>query len=92
MAKAQEADGKLAEAADLFERCGDIDAAVRLLLLKLGNSDKAFALARRSGNVAAAGTLVRYCLSKSDWAGAVELHMLAGDAAEALQVRTTILL
>jgi phage gp37-like protein len=88
-AKAKEAEGQLPEAADAFERGGDIDSAVRIYLLKLNNSNKAFALARRSGSTTAAATLVRYCLSKSQWAGAVEFHMLAGQKAEALQVAQT---
>ena len=85
-AQAKEADGKLADAADVYERAGDADAAVRLYLHKLGNSNKAFALARGSGRGSAAATIAQYCVDKCDWGSAVEFHMLAGNVADALQV------
>lgn len=55
-------------------------------MAKLQQPAKAFALARRAGSASAAGILVRHCLETSNWAGAVEFHMLAGEDAEALQV------
>lgn len=78
-----------AEAADGYERAGDIDSAVKLHLLKLSNANKAFALARRSRHAAAATTLARWCVANEQWAGAVEFHALSGDANTALRIAET---
>ena len=88
-AKAKEAEGKHGEAADAYERGGDADAAVRLLISRLDNPTRAFALARRAGSRAAAELLVQHCMATSNWAGAVEFLMHAGEDAEALQVAQT---
>jgi thioredoxin-like negative regulator of GroEL len=87
-AKAREEQGQLAEAAAEYERAGDSAAAVRLLLA-VGSADKAFATARSSGRPGAAALIVKHCVARSDWAGAVEFNVVAGNYAAAWQIAQT---
>lgn len=84
-AKVREEQGQPAEAAVEYERGGDAESAVRLLL-QANNVNKAFGITRRSGSAAAAASIVKYCVQQSNWAGAVEFSILAGDYTSAWQV------
>lgn len=88
-ARAMEEDGRHLEAAAEFERAGDVEAAVRLYLSPLNNTNKAFALTRRSGSVAAATIVARHCSNTSSWAGAVEFGVRARDFSGAWQIAQT---
>lgn len=88
-AKAMEEDGQFQQAAAEYERGGDDEAAVRLCLSRLNNTDTAFALARRTGSVSAAALVARHCSATSAWAGAVEFSVRAHDFAGAWQIAQT---
>jgi WD repeat-containing protein 19 len=88
-AKAKEAEGNFQDAVDSYERAGDSSAMVRLLLDKLNNANKAFAIARTSRNKASASMVARYCLSKSNWENAVEFLMDSGERDEAWALAQT---
>lgn len=62
---------------------------MRLHLTKLNSAPRAFALARRTRDAAAARAIARHCLTVPDWPPAVEFLVMAGDADEALQVAQT---
>ena len=85
-AKAREEQGQLAEAAVEYDRGGDAESSVRLLL-QTSNVNKAFGVSRRSGSPAAAALIVKYCVEQSNWAGAVEFSIMAGDYNSAWQVQ-----
>jgi hypothetical protein len=84
-AKVREEQGQLAEAAVEYERGGDTESAVRLLLQE-SNVDKAFGISRRSGSATAAALIVKHSVEQSNWAGAVEFSIVAGDYSSAWQV------
>lgn len=88
-AKAMEDYGRFGVAAAEYERGGDVEAAVRLHLSNLNNANKAFALARCSGSVAAAAKIARHCAAASQWAGAVEFSVRAQDFNGAWQIAQT---
>lgn len=85
-AKVREEQGHLAEAAVEYERAGDAASSVRLLL-ETGNVNKAFGVSRRSGSATAAALIVKHCVGQSNWAGAVEFSIIAGDYNSAWQVQ-----
>lgn len=85
-AKVREDQGQLTEASVEYERGGDAESAVRLLL-QAADLSKALDIARRSCSPAAATLIVQHCLQESNWAGAVEFSILAGDYTSAWQVR-----
>jgi hypothetical protein len=84
-AKVREEQGQFVEAAAEYERGGDAEAAVRLLL-QVNNVNKAFGIARRSGSTTAATLIAKHCSQHSNWAGTVEFSILSGDYTTAWQV------
>lgn len=84
-----EEDGRFLQAAAEYERGGDEEAAVRLCLSELNDLNKAFAMARRSGSVAAATLVARHCGATSLWDEAVEFSVRARDFTGAWQIAQT---
>lgn len=85
-AKAKEAEGKYADAANAYEAAGDYDNVVRLCLDRINNPQKAYTLVRKSASVVGAGMLTKYCLQVNDWKGAVEFLLLAKQVDQAFDV------
>ncbi|KAK9830069.1 hypothetical protein WJX72_009571 [[Myrmecia] bisecta] len=88
-AKAKEAEGKYAEAADAFEAAGEIDAVIRLNLERLNNPHKASGMVRQSRSVEGAAAVAKYCLASKDYQGAVEFLLLAKQPEQAFELAQT---
>lgn len=87
-ARAQEAAGQTREATVYYEKAGDSDAAIRLMLGTPEGAQQAMALARKARSSTSAPLLASHCLRNEDWAGACEFFLLQGRTEQAFEVAT----
>jgi WD repeat-containing protein 19 len=87
-AKAKEAEGSYAQAADSYEVARDFDSVVRLCLQHLQQPQRAFDLVRASRSPEGARLVAQYCQARGDIACAIEFLLLAGAADDAFLLAT----
>lgn len=82
-ARAKEAAGDFAAAADAFAAAGDLDNVVRLQLEKLHDPERAFAIVRETKSSEGALAAARHCTDAGDFRGAIEFLLLANKEEDA---------
>mmetsp|Transcript_37661 Transcript_37661/g.118764 ORF Transcript_37661/g.118764 Transcript_37661/m.118764 type:complete len:1376 (+) Transcript_37661:207-4334(+) len=82
-ARAKEAEGKYADAADAYESAKDLDNMVRILLDHLSNAGKAFSIVRRSRSVEGANMVAKFCAASGDHQASIEFLLMARRGEEA---------
>lgn len=87
-AAVQEAEGRFADALASHEAAGQWASAVRVLLDKLKNPQRAFQIARKTRDAQGALMVARYCLNLGQLKQAVEFFVIAGRLDEALDEAT----
>lgn len=83
-AKAKEAEGSYAQAADAYERAKDYDSVVRLCLTRLNEPARAFDIARRTRSAEAAGLVAQFAIERGEFQAAIEFLLMTRRAKEAL--------
>ncbi|KAG7395718.1 WD repeat-containing protein 19 [Phytophthora boehmeriae] len=82
-ARAKEATGEFAAAAEAFERAGEMDNVVRLQLEHLDGAERAFEIVRETKSSEGALSAARYCAEAGRIQNAIEFLLLANKEGEA---------
>jgi WD repeat-containing protein 19 len=87
--KACVAAGRFEDAIKAYRRASDWDKIVEIQLKHLDQIQQAFDIVRRSSSAQAAQTVAEYCVSQSDWRGAIEFCLIANKFDEAFRIAQT---
>lgn len=86
LGKAHEAEGRFSEAASAYERAGDWDALVHILVDNLRDIEAASVLVKRTKSRESAKKLAKIHISSRSFKQAIEFHLIAGMQIEAFQL------
>ncbi|KAG2385456.1 hypothetical protein C9374_003271 [Naegleria lovaniensis] len=88
-AKAKEVEGKYEEAANSYEKAGDINSVININLRYLNNIPKAIELVKKTNSTDGANLIATYCKEKGNYRSAIEFLIMAEKVDEAFDIAKT---
>ncbi|EFC50007.1 hypothetical protein NAEGRDRAFT_29690, partial [Naegleria gruberi] len=85
-AKAKELEGKYEEAANSYEKAGDINSVININLRYLNNIPKAIDLVKKTKSTDGANMIASYCKEKGNYKSSIEFLIMAEKVDEAFEI------